>query len=241
MAVQASSNDAAALIAGARARGHAILAEAEAKAFLAALGIAVPPGRVVSDGTAAAAALMEIGPPVVVKAAAHELAHKTDIGAVMFPIESAAAVEAACRTIAGRVAAARPDIRLDGFLIEAYRPGQPEWILALRVDPDFGPAIMFGLGGIYVEALRQVSFRLAPLSERDIDALLTERPAMRILDGVRGRPRTDRAALRKIIGQLSDVALRPDLVGELSDIEINPLIIGEGGALALDALVVLRH
>jgi succinyl-CoA synthetase beta subunit len=241
MAVQASSNDAAALIAGARAQGRTMLAEAEAKAFLAALGIPVPPGRIVRDGAAAAAALTEIGPPVVVKAVAHALAHKTDVGAVIFPVESPAAVEAACRTIAGRVAAARPDVTLDGFLIEAYRPGQPEWILALRVDPDFGPAIMFGLGGIYVEALREVSFRLAPLSERDIEALLTERPAMRILDGVRGRPRNDRAALRNIIGRLSDLALRPDIVGELSEIEINPLVIGDGGALALDALVVLRH
>ena len=100
---------------------------------------------------------------------------------------------------------------------------------------------MFGLGGIYVEALRQVSFRLAPLAERDIEALLTERPAMRILDGARGRPKTDRAALADIIKRLSDVAARHDIISELSDLEINPLIISDGGALALDALVVLRN
>jgi len=241
MAVQAHSSDAAALIAVARAQGRPMLSEAEGKVFLAALGIPVPLGRVVRNGEEAAAALTQIGPPVVVKAVAHELAHKTDIGAVMFPIETTAAAQAACLTIAGRIAAARPDVTLDGFLIEAYRPGAPEWILALRVDPDFGPAIMFGLGGIYVEALRQVSFRLAPLNERDIEALLTERPAMRILDGARGRPRTDRAALRDVIRRLSDLVTRRDIISELSEIEINPLIVSDGGVLALDALVVLRH
>jgi succinyl-CoA synthetase beta subunit len=241
MAVQAASDDVAALIAAARARGRAVLSEAEAKAFLAAVGIAVPPGRVVRSDEAVAAALTEIGPPVVVKAVAHALAHKTDVGAVVFPIQTAAAAQAACRTIASRVADVRPDLTLDGFLIEAYRPAQPEWILALRIDPDFGPTIMFGLGGIYVEALRQVSFRLAPLSERDIEALLTERPAMRILDAARGRPQAHRAALRDVIGLLSDLAARPELINELSEIEINPLVIAEGGALALDALVILRH
>lgn len=241
MATQASSNDAAALIEAVRAQGRAMLSEAEAKALLAMFGIPVPPSRVVRDPEAAAAALLEIRPPVVVKAVAHGLAHKTDVGAVMFPINTGAAAQAACRTIAKRVTAARPNITLEGFLIEAYRPGQPEWILALRVDPDFGPAIMFGLGGIYVEALRQVSFRLAPVNQRDVEALLTERPAMRILDGARGRPNTDRAALADTITRLSDLAARHDIISELSDIEINPLIISGGRALALDALVVLRH
>jgi acetyltransferase len=241
MATQASSNDAAALIGAVRAEGRVMLSEAEAKAFLATLGIPVPPSCLVRDAESAAAALIEIGPPVVVKAVAHDLAHKTDVGAVMFPIDTGAAAQAACRTIAKRVNAARPDITLEGFLVEAYRPGQPEWILALRVDPDFGPAIMFGLGGIYVEALRQISFRLAPLTQRDIEALLTERPAMRILDGAHRRPKTDRAALADIIKRLSDLAARYDIISELSDLEINPLIINDGGALALDALVVLRH
>jgi succinyl-CoA synthetase beta subunit len=241
MALQATSNNPAALIAAARMQGRAMLTEPEAKALLAAFGIPVPPARLVRDADAAVRAVREIGPPVVVKAVAHELAHKTDIGAVIYPIETAAAAKAACRTIARRIAAVRPEITLDGFLIEAFRPGQPEWILALRIDPDFGPAIMFGLGGIYVEALREVSFRLAPLRERDIEALLTERPAMRILDGARGQSRTDRATLRGIIRRLSDVAERPEIVGELSEIEINPLVVRDNGALALDALVVLRH
>lgn len=240
MPMRSSLDQAAALIAAARAQQRSILSEPDAKALLAALGIPVPPGRLVRDAAAAAAALAEIGPPVVAKAVARGLTHKTDAGGVIFPIETSAAAEAACRTIAKRVADHRPGVVLDGFLIEAYRPGQPEWILALRVDPDFGAAIMFGLGGIYVEALRQVAFRLAPLQERDIAALLTESRAMRMLDGARGQPAADRNALRDAIKRLSDLALRPDIVAQLCDIEINPLIVGQNGVLALDALVVLR-
>jgi hypothetical protein len=134
----------------------------------------------------------------------------------------------------------RPDAAVEGFLIEAWRPAALEWILGLRVDPVFGPAIMFGLGGIYVDVLRQVSFRLAPLREQDIEALLTEMPAMRLLDGARGRPPVDRAALKAAIGCLSDIATVPAIADQISEIEINPLTVGETGVLALDALVVLR-
>jgi succinyl-CoA synthetase beta subunit len=240
MSMRSSLDEAAALIAAARAQHRSTMSEPDAKAFLGSLGIPVPPARLIRDVAAAAAALSAVGPPVVVKAVARGLTHKTEAGGVIMPIETPAAAEAACRTIAQRVGDYRPGVVLEGFLIEAYRPGQPEWILALRVDPDFGPTIMFGLGGIYVEALRQVAFRLAPLREHDIDALLTERPAMRILKGARGKPAPDRNALRDAIRRLSDVARRPDIVAQLSEIEINPLIISDNGVLALDALVVLR-
>jgi acetyltransferase len=143
--------------------------------------------------------------------------------------------------IAERVAARRPDIKLSGFLIEAYRPAQPEWIVALRNDPSFGPAVMFGLGGLFVETLRQVSFRLVPLRENDIEALLSEQPATRLLGGARGGPPADRAALADVLRSLSRIAQQPEVVREVSEIEINPLVIGAHGVLALDALIVLRH
>jgi succinyl-CoA synthetase beta subunit len=158
----------------------------------------------------------------------------------MFPVDSPAAAEAACRTIARRVAAHRPDIALDGFLIEAYRPAQPEWIVALRNDPHFGPAIMFGLGGIYVETLRQVSFRLAPLCGRDIEALLSERPATKLLSSARGRAPPNRRAIVDVLRRLSDLCQQPLIVRDISEIEINPLAATENDVLALDALIVLR-
>ena len=235
-----ASGDIAMLIAAARAQCRNVLSEPEAKAFLRAQGISVPPGRAVSHAEEAPAVVRELGVPVVVKAVAHQLTHKTDVGPVMFPVESPAAAEADCRTIAARVATHRPDIALDGFLIEAYRRAQPEWIVALRNDPHFGPVIMFGLGGIYVETLREVSFRLAPLCDRDIEALLSERPAMQLLSGARGRAPPDRRAVVDVLRRLSDLSQQPLIVRDVSEIEINPLAATENGALALDALIVLH-
>jgi succinyl-CoA synthetase beta subunit len=229
------------LIAAARAEHRTCLTEPEAKAFLRALGIPVPAGRVVRDASEAAEALEAIGPPVVVKAVAHNLTHKTDAGGVLFPVDTPAAAKAACHKIAASVAAYRADVRIEGFLIEAYRPAQPEWILALRNDSQFGPAIMFGLGGLYVEILRQVSFRLPPLRDEDVEALLSERPATRILQGCRGGPPANLGALKDAIRRLSDAALRPDIAGAISEFEINPLIVTQAGVLALDALIVLRQ
>jgi succinyl-CoA synthetase beta subunit len=232
--------DIATLIAVARTQHRSVLTEPEAKALLQGQGICVPPGCVVRNADEAPAVVDVIGAPVVVKAVAHGLSHKTDAGAVMFPIDSAAAAEAACRTITARVAAYRPDIVLEGFLVEAYRPAQPEWILALRNDPQFGPVVMFGLGGIYVETLRQVSFRLAPLRSEDIEALLTERPAMRLLSGARGAAPSNRCAVVDVLRRLSELSMQPAIMRDISEIEINPLVVTEAGALALDALVVLR-
>jgi succinyl-CoA synthetase beta subunit len=234
------SADIATLIAVARAQHRNVLTEPEAKALLQEQGICVPPGCVVRSADEAPAAVDVIGAPVVVKAVAHDLSHKTDAGAVMFPIDSAAAAEAACRTITARVAAYRPDIVLEGFLIEAYRPAQPEWILALRNDPQFGPVVMFGLGGIYVETLRQVSFRLAPLRSEDIEALLSERAAMRLLSGARGAAPSNRRAVVDVLRRLSELSIEPAIMRDICEIEINPLAVTEAGALALDALIVLR-
>jgi succinyl-CoA synthetase beta subunit len=237
---RARIDEAALLLAAARAQHRRSLTEPQSKALVAALGIAVPRGAVVRDGRDAAAAAERIGTPVMVKVVAADLTHKSDIGGVMGPFDTPAAAAAACITIAQRVQQHRPDAAVEGFLIEAWRPAALEWILGLRVDPVFGPAIMFGLGGIYVDVLRQVSFRLAPLREQDIEALLTEMPAMRLLDGARGRPPVDRAALKAAIGCLSDIATVPAIADQISEIEINPLTVGETGVLALDALVVLR-
>lgn len=227
-------------VAAARAAKRNTLSEPEAKQVLRAHSIPVPLGRVVTEPEQAPAVLQEIAPPVVVKAVAHDLTHKTEAGGVIFPVYSGAEAEAACRAIRTQIRTAEPDAVLQGFLIEAYRPAQPEWILALRMDPHFGAVIMFGLGGIYVDVLRQVSFRLAPLRRRDAEALLTEKPAMRILDGVRGRKPADRAALVDTILRLSDLASHPTVVRDVSEIEINPLVVSEEGVLALDALIVLR-
>lgn len=232
--------DIAALIAAARGRGDTALSEPESKALLREIGITVPAGQVVASPTAAAEAAAMVGFPVVVKAVSRALTHKTDAGGIVFPVATPADVAAACGLIAERVARVRPDIVLDGFLIEAFQPAKLEWILSLRIDPQFGPLVMFGLGGIFVELLGQVAFRLAPLSESDIDGLLADRLVARALDGLRGDPPADRDSLKAAIRALSALCARSDIAAGIAEIEINPLIATARGVVALDALVLLR-
>jgi succinyl-CoA synthetase beta subunit len=232
------SGDLGQLVQIARAQKRRVLSEPEAKAFLRAQGIPVPESRLVRSADEAGAALSAVGPPVVVKGVAPLLTHKNDAGAVIFPVSSPQAAEEACRTIVRQVKSRRPEVALDGFLIEAFRPGQPEWIMALRNDPQFGPVIMFGLGGVFVEALRQVSFRLAPLTATDITALLTEHPATKLLS--RKGSQHNGPGLSAVLRRLSELSELPEVQHEIDDIEINPIVVSKHGPLALDALVVLR-
>jgi acetyltransferase len=232
--------DIVALIAATRGRGSTALSEPESKALLREIGIPVPAGQVVASPAAAAEAAATLGFPVVVKAVSRALTHKTDAGGIVFPVATPADAAAACGLIAERVARVRPDIVLDGFLIEAFQPAKLEWILSLRIDPQFGPLIMFGLGGIFVELLGQVSFRLAPLSETDIDGLLADRLVARALNGLRGDSPADRESLKAAIEALSAFGSRSDIAAGIAEIEINPLIATARGVVALDALVLLR-
>ena len=216
--------DTAAIIAAARRRGDTALSEVESKALLREIGIPTPAGRSVASAAAAADAATAVGFPVAVKAVSRSLTHKTDAGGVIFPVMTAADATAACGLIVERVAQARPDVALDGFLVEAYQPARVEWILSLRIDPQFGPIIMFGLGGIFVELLGQVAFRLVPLDETDIDILLANRLVARALDGLRGDPPADRDSLKAVIRALSAFGTRRNIAESITEIEINPLI-----------------
>lgn len=241
MLSRATRDEIMAVIKRAIADGRQTLTEPESKKVLTALEIPVPLAQFVSTATEAAAAVARIGAPVVVKAVSAAITHKSDLGAIVFPVDSGPAATEACNTITARVRERRPGAVLDGFLIEAYRPARPEWILALRIDPCFGPTIMFGLGGIFVELFRQVTFRLAPLRDKDIEALITEKPSTKILSGARGAASADREGLKRAIRALSDLAACDEISAAISEIEINPLTVTEHGVLALDALVVLRH
>ena len=228
------------MIAAARRRGDTALSEPESKAVLREIGIPTPAGRMVASAAAAADAAKAVGFPVAVKAVSRSLTHKTDAGGVIFPVMTAADATAACGLIVERVAQARPDVALDRFLVEAYQPARVEWILSLRIDPQFGPIIMFGLGGIFVELLGQVAFRLVPLGETDIDILLANRLVARALNGLRGDPPANRDSLKAVIRALSAFGTRRNIAESITEIEINPLIATARGVVALDALVLLR-
>lgn len=217
----------------ARDEGRAGLLEHEALAALAAYGIPVVEHRVVADVDAAVAAAEEIGYPVVLKALSPEVVHKTDVGAVRVDLRGPDDVAAAGRAIVeavGEVAGAR----LEGILVERFERGGRETIVGVHSDPAFGPVVMFGLGGIYVEALSDVTFRIQPVSEQDAREMVDSIRGRKLLDGVRGEPPVDREGLVAVIQRVSQ------LVGDhphIREVDINPLLARPDGALSLDARI----
>lgn len=217
----------------AREEGRAGLLEHEALAALAACGIPVVEHRVVADVDAAVAAAEEIGYPVVLKALSPEVVHKTDVGAVRVDLRGPDDVAAAGRAIVeavGEVAGAR----LEGILVERFERGGRETIVGVHSDPAFGPVVMFGLGGIYVEALSDVTFRIQPVSEQDAREMVDSIRGRKLLDGVRGEPPVDREGLVAVIQRVSQ------LVGDhphIREVDINPLLARPDGALSLDARI----
>jgi len=214
-----------------------VIPEHEAKPFLAALGIPVPPGALVRDVAAARRAASEIGYPVALKAQIAGLAHKSDVGGVILGIGDEAALDRGWEALAVNIADARPDLALDRVLVEAMaRPGL-EMVVGGRRDPEWGPVLMAGLGGVWIEALEDVRLMPATLDRDAILEELLQLKGARLLRGFRGGPAADLAALVDAIFRLGALMqARP----ELAEIDINPLVVypaGEG-VLALDALIV---
>jgi acetyltransferase len=221
------------MIAAALEEGRAGLLEHEALAALAAYGIPVVEHRVASGVDEAVEAAQAIGFPVVVKAISPEIVHKTDVGGVAVDLRTADDVRDAARTIVEAVAGV-PGARLTGLLVERFEQGGRETIVGVSPDPAFGPVVMFGLGGVYVEALSDVTFRLRPVSAEDAREMVEGIRGRALLGSLRGEPATDREALVSVIQRVSQ------LVGDhpaIRELDINPLFARSDGALALDARI----
>lgn len=207
------------------------LSEAASKALLASHGVPVPDERVAADAAGAAAAATEIGFPVVAKLCGDRIAHKTERGLVRLGLADADAVEQAAT---GLLAAATPDDGDVGVLVAPMVAGNRELIAGMSRDPQFGPTVMLGIGGILAEAVADVAVALVPVSATDaedlIDALATEK----LLGAFRGEPAVDRAAIVEVLTALSRVAEEHD---EIVSIDLNPMIIVDGHPVAVDALV----
>lgn len=227
------------LIGQSSGEGRRALTESRSKAILQAYDIPVTRERLVHSAAEAAAAAGEIGYPVVLKIESPDILHKTEAGGVLLDLADAAAVEEGYGLIVKRAQEYNPAARLDGVLVQEMLPAGLEVILGLKNDPIFGPTVLFGLGGIFVELLKDVSVRTAPLREVDAQAMIDEIQGKALLGGVRGQPPRDRRALISILMKLSRLAA--ELGGEIAELDINPLIVlAEGeGAVAADALVVL--
>ncbi|WP_285414195.1 acetate--CoA ligase family protein [Variovorax sp. efr-133-TYG-130] len=217
------------------------MSEPEALALLAEAGVPVVEHRVVRSADEAAAAAEVIGDAVVVKIVSADIPHKSDVGGVALGLRGAAQARAAFELTRDRALTARPDARLDGALVARMLGGGVECIAGVHRDPVFGPVLMFGLGGIHVETLRDVSLRALPITRDDAMAMVRELRAFAILGGARGRAPVDLESIADALCALAGFALRAG--DSLDSAEINPLIarpLADGGCVAVDALVVGR-
>lgn len=223
----------------ARAEGRTTLTEAEAKTLLASAGVPCPTFEVVDTPAAAVDAAEEIGYPVVVKVSAPEVQHKSEWGGgvgVHLGLSDSSAVESAAETIAST---AQSEGVTCSMLVEEAVDGTAgvETIVSARRDQSFGPTVLFGLGGTFTEALEDVTYRLAPVSESEAESMLESIRGTALLDGFRGREAVDREAIARTITTLGDLLAAHE---ELHEIEVNPLLARESGVVALDALVVFE-
>ncbi|MCY1204437.1 Protein lysine acetyltransferase Pat [compost metagenome] len=217
------------------------MSEPDALALLADAGVPVVAHRVVRSADEAAAAAEALGEAVVVKIVSADIPHKSDVGGVALGLRGAAQARAAFERTRDLALTARPEARLDGALVARMLTGGVECIAGVHRDPVFGPVLMFGLGGIHVETLRDVSLRALPITRDDALAMVRELRAFAILNGARGRPPVDLDSIADALCALADFAQRAG--DSLDSAEINPLIArpqAEGGCVAVDALVVGR-
>ncbi len=228
----------AATLERARTSGMSVLPEYLARSLLESYGIGFPRVRRVTRVEEAIAAADTVGYPVVLKVASPDISHKTDVGGVEVGLEDSDRLRAAWDRMRRSLASAAPQARIDGFEVEAQISGGKEVLIGLQRDPDFGPIVAFGMGGIYVEILRDVAFRLAPVRALAARRMVESIKAFPLLQGVRGEAPSDLSALFEAIERVSQLAI--DLP-EVAELDLNPLIVrSEGkGVVAVDARVVL--
>ncbi len=223
-----------------RGAGDRPLVEREAKAVLALYGIPVTRERLASTADEAASAATEIGFPVVLKIESPDIAHKTEAGGVMLGIKDESAAKAGFDRVVANARRYNPDAEIAGVLVQEMVSGGRELILGMSQDSDFGPAVAVGLGGIFVEVLKDVSLGVPPLSERDSHAMLSRLRGSAILDGTgaRGASPADIDAIVDILGRFSQLCI--DLRDVVSEIDINPLLVFDrgNGARVVDCLIV---
>jgi len=219
--------------------GVKALSEGEAKRMLAGVGVPVVEGREVTTLAEAERVAEALSYPVVLKACSPDVLHKTEAGLVQHSIGSREALAAAWELTKRRATqvAAERGARFQGFLVERHLAGPREFLAGVVRDPQFGPVVAFGVGGVLAEALCDVAFGIAPLSDGEADELIDAIRARALLGEFRGGPAVDRKVLRGILQALGDLALRE---ASILEIDINPLLLDGGRPVAADALVTLR-
>lgn len=234
-------------VAGARENALRVLAKASAEVLtegegmrvLEAYEIPVVANRLTRSEDEAVAAAASAGYPVVMKIVSPDVPHKTEVGGVKLDLRNEEAVRAAYRSIMDSTRAAVPHARIDGVVVQPMVPSGVELVLGARRDPLFGPLLMVGLGGIFVELLQDVAVRIAPVSHEEARQMLQRLRGSRLLKGFRGAPAVDLEQLAQVISRFS--VLAAELGDQLEEIDVNPLICSGGRILAVDALMRRRQ
>jgi acyl-CoA synthetase (NDP forming) len=226
-----SRHEAGTVVAAAVAQGLGALDEWQAKVLLAGYGISVPEGGLACDEDEAVAIARRLDGPVVIKAVGSRITHKTEHGLVALDLVGEQAVRTAARSLL-----ARTEGQDATLLVERMVRGTREFMVGMKRDPSYGPVVIFGVGGIFAEAHRDIALGVTPLEDRDIEGMLSGIRASALLDAFRGMPPVDRAALARAILALALIAEDHPAIAE---IDVNPLIVEGSVPVAADALVIL--
>ncbi|MDY7034227.1 MAG: acetate--CoA ligase family protein [Thermodesulfobacteriota bacterium] len=213
-------------------KGQSTLSEYQSKKFLASHGIPITKESMVSTKDDAIQAAKEIGFPVVLKGCGSEMTHKTEHNMIELDVRDNTSLGEAYDRIMSH-----NEVPLEGILVQEMIKGERELVVGLSHDPQFGPCVMFGLGGIFTEILNDVSFRIAPLEKKDAMEMVREIRGHKILDAFRGKPAVNLDVLAQMLITIGTIGLEYEQVKE---IDINPLIISGDNPVAVDALVVLN-
>jgi acetyl-CoA synthetase (ADP-forming) len=213
------------------------LSEPEAKVICRAYCIPVTEFRIAGKEEDAVFFAEEIGFPVVLKISSPDILHKSDIGGVIVNVGSAEEVKQAYATILGNVRGHRPKARITGILVQEMAPPSTEVIVGALKDSQFGPSVMFGLGGVFVEVLKDVVFRIAPVTVKEAQLMITQIKAYNVLKGFRSKPSVDTRAIAEIIVKTSRLVVDHE---EIRELDLNPIIVYEKGAKTVDARIILE-
>jgi acyl-CoA synthetase (NDP forming) len=227
------------VISSVREDGRLAIGDSEARQILTAYGMRIPESQLAANPDEAIAIASKIGYPVVLKIASPDILHKTDVGGVKVGLDNAGEVRDAFELMVYRAQRYLPQAHLWGCLVQEMVPsGGLEVLVGMNRDPQFGPLVTFGLGGIYVETLKDVTFRIAPFAMQSAENMLSEIRARALLDGVRGEPAVDKEA---IVDTLLRIGQLVQDFPEILELDINPLMVYPKGmgAIAIDMRLVL--
>jgi acyl-CoA synthetase (NDP forming) len=217
--------------------GRKYLLEPEAKTVCIEYEIPVTKFKVAKNEAESVKFAEEIGYPVVLKIVSPDIIHKSDVGGVIVNLKDAKEVRNACKQILENVRKRNAKAKIVGVLVQEMAPSSTEVIVGAIKDPQFGPSLMFGLGGIFVEVLKDVTFRVAPITEDEAREMITEVKAYPLLRGYRNIPPADVDAIIKILLNTSRLVMKHQ---EIKELDLNPIIVYEKGAKTVDARIILE-